>query len=307
MPQIATHDDVKAKRTQREVEDGRHRVWRTDFIVAPKERPELPQAFLIESTPGRLLPTHFHEVDQVQVVVKGVGTLGRHPLAAPGVHFARGFTPYGPIRNGEEGIGFMTLRARRDVMDAQFLTERRWRLDEVPDRKPWQVTKVPVFPPIEYGATIQRMEGLKDERGLAGWSVVMGPEAEAGLPAPAGSDGQFIVILKGSLVHEGRERKGLTVIYQAPEEPAFRLRAGSERLEAIVLNFPRRIPVVDAPRKHSADHASWHCTLCDFVYDEAEGLPGEGIAPGTRWADVPAGWTCPDCSADKDGFEKLAF
>ena len=307
MPQFATHDDVKASRTQRDVEEGRHHVWRTDFIVAPKERPDLPQAFLIESTPGRLLPTHFHEVDQFQVVVKGVGTLAKHKLAARGVHFARGFTPYGPIRNGEEGIGFMTLRARRDPRDAQFLTDRRWRLDEVPERKPWQFTQMPQFPEIEYGVTIHRIEGLKDERGLEGWSVVMGPQAEAGLPAPAGSDGQFIVVLKGNLVYEQRERKGLTVIHLAPEEPALRLRAGSEGLEAIVLNFPQRIPVADAPRKKSADHQSWHCTLCDFVFDEAEGLPGEGIAAGTRWADVPADWTCPDCSSGKDGFEKLEF
>src|SRR3954469_18769616 len=103
MPQIASLEDVKAKRTFREVEDGRHRVYRTDFMVAPKDQPELPQAFLIESTPGRVLPTHFHEVDQFQVVVSGSGTLSKHALSTPGVHFARGFTPYGPIRNGAEG------------------------------------------------------------------------------------------------------------------------------------------------------------------------------------------------------------
>jgi rubredoxin len=154
---------------------------------------------------------------------------------------------------------------------------------------------------------MQAIEGLQDERGLAGWSVVMQPDAETTLPAPTGSDGQFIVMLKGNLQHEGRVHQGLTVIHLAPEEPALHLRAGSEGLEAILLNFPQRIPVADAPRKIAADHATWHCTLCDFVYDEAEGLPGEGIAPGTRWADVPADWTCPDCSARKDGFEKLEF
>ena len=48
-------------------------------------------------------------------------------------------------------------------------------------------------------------------------------------------------------------------------------------------------------------------TIWKRGYDEAEGLPAEGIAAGTRWADVPADWTCPDCSAGKDGFEKLEF
>ena len=39
----------------------------------------------------------------------------------------------------------------------------------------------------------------------------------------------------------------------------------------------------------------WLCVLCGFVYDETLGLPEEGIAPGTAWADVPDSWCCPDC------------
>ena len=49
----------------------------------------------------------------------------------------------------------------------------------------------------------------------------------------------------------------------------------------------------------------WQCVLCGFVYDEAAGLPGDGIAPGTRWADVPESWICPDCSAQKSDFEMV--
>ncbi|HUF81483.1 MAG TPA: rubredoxin [Burkholderiales bacterium] len=44
------------------------------------------------------------------------------------------------------------------------------------------------------------------------------------------------------------------------------------------------------------------CLLCAFVYDEEAGLPEEGIAPGTRWEDVPETWSCPDCSATKRDF-----
>jgi len=39
----------------------------------------------------------------------------------------------------------------------------------------------------------------------------------------------------------------------------------------------------------------WHCDLCGFTYDEAHGCPPEGFGPGTRWADIPDGWGCPDC------------
>ncbi len=47
------------------------------------------------------------------------------------------------------------------------------------------------------------------------------------------------------------------------------------------------------------------CVICGFVYDEAEGLPEHGIAPGTRWEDIPLNWTCPDCGAGKEDFEMV--
>lgn len=47
------------------------------------------------------------------------------------------------------------------------------------------------------------------------------------------------------------------------------------------------------------------CVVCGYVYDEAAGLPEEGIAPGTRWEDVPATWVCPECGAGKADFEMV--
>lgn len=49
---------------------------------------------------------------------------------------------------------------------------------------------------------------------------------------------------------------------------------------------------------------TWECGSCGFVYDEPEGWPSEGIAPGTPWAQVPDDWRCPDCSSSKDDFVK---
>lgn len=50
---------------------------------------------------------------------------------------------------------------------------------------------------------------------------------------------------------------------------------------------------------------TYQCIVCSFIYDEAEGLPDEGIAPGTRWAAVPADWMCPDCGVSKADFEMI--
>ncbi len=47
----------------------------------------------------------------------------------------------------------------------------------------------------------------------------------------------------------------------------------------------------------------WTCMYCGYVYDEAEGDPDSGVAPGTPWSEVPEDWCCPQCSVDKDGFE----
>lgn len=49
----------------------------------------------------------------------------------------------------------------------------------------------------------------------------------------------------------------------------------------------------------------WMCVVCGYIYDEALGVPEEGIAPGTRWEDVPDTWTCPDCGATKEDFEMV--
>lgn len=50
---------------------------------------------------------------------------------------------------------------------------------------------------------------------------------------------------------------------------------------------------------------SWMCVVCGWIYNEADGVPEEGIAPGTRWEDVPDDWTCPDCGATKSDFEMV--
>ena len=52
---------------------------------------------------------------------------------------------------------------------------------------------------------------------------------------------------------------------------------------------------------------TYMCLICGWVYDEAAGLPDEGIAPGTLWKDVPMNWTCPECGARKDDFEMMAI
>ena len=49
----------------------------------------------------------------------------------------------------------------------------------------------------------------------------------------------------------------------------------------------------------TAEFKVWQCRTCGYLYDESEGDPLEGLAPGTRWEDVPEDWICPMCGTPK--------
>ncbi|MGH1400155.1 MAG: rubredoxin [Acinetobacter tandoii] len=49
----------------------------------------------------------------------------------------------------------------------------------------------------------------------------------------------------------------------------------------------------------------YQCIVCGWIYDQAHGIPKEGIAAGTAWEDIPESWTCPDCGVSKSDFEMV--
>ena len=53
------------------------------------------------------------------------------------------------------------------------------------------------------------------------------------------------------------------------------------------------------------EYRTYMCVVCGFIYEEEFGLPEDGIAPGTRWEDIPDTWQCPDCFAAKEDFDML--
>ncbi len=46
------------------------------------------------------------------------------------------------------------------------------------------------------------------------------------------------------------------------------------------------------------------CDVCDWIYDEEQGLPEQGIAPGTKFEDLPDDFLCPLCLVGKDMFSE---
>lgn len=313
MPLVKSYEDIPNPRVQRELPNG-HFAWRTGFFNAPEDKSQdAHMAFLAEGSPKRVLRAHYHAVDQFQIIYKGRGTLGAHAAEYGAVHFSRAYTPYGPIRYSDDGLGFITLRAHRDA-GAQYMPEKREELERVTERTPWQITVMPDFniQPGESGVAMKAIDGLKDDRGLAGFSVVMKPGAQAYSIDPSKGDGQYIAVMKGSVLHEGQEKKGLAIIWVGKDEGPFKMVAGDEGCEAIILNYP--VPGGGMPKAMKpatadgkGDFKTYQCILCAFVYDEAEGYPHAGIAAGTRWADVPEKFECPDCEATKADFEMIEF
>ena len=45
------------------------------------------------------------------------------------------------------------------------------------------------------------------------------------------------------------------------------------------------------------------CNACGYVYYERDGDEDGGLAPGTRFEDIPDDWVCPLCGVGKEDFE----
>ncbi len=212
-----------------------------------QDAPDMPHASLNQHDQGYYNSTHFHVVDQFQVVVEGEGTLGRHQLEPYVVHFTRAYTPYGPlISNTKDGLTFFALRAHRD-RGPQSLPKEMDQLKRVVNRRPWQRSAHVDFPVLsEHSVAEQSLMSaipeIKDDFGLAAYALTAKPDAVIHTPDPANGDGQYLVAVKGSLIFQGKEYKAKALAFIKPDEGSLEIRAGSAGLEALILNFPRSRP-----------------------------------------------------------------
>ena len=53
------------------------------------------------------------------------------------------------------------------------------------------------------------------------------------------------------------------------------------------------------------EYKKYMCVVCGWIYDEETGDPQHGLAPGTKWSDVPHDWICPDCDAKREDFDLI--
>lgn len=132
----------------------------------------------------------------------------------------------------------MTLRTRYDA-GAQRLPGALPKLQQVRDRKPWQVTSRAQFPTRKGDVAVHENPDIKDERGLYVRSVTMAAGARMIAPAPADGAGQYVIALKGTLVYE-RPRQALAVVFNAPHDEPFCIQAGTGRSRSADRQFSAR-------------------------------------------------------------------
>ncbi|MGZ0186555.1 MAG: rubredoxin [Alphaproteobacteria bacterium] len=263
-----------------------------------------PQCFRVEQPPGSVVEPHFHVADEYQLIAMGGGRLGRHGLRQLAIHYAGAFTPYGPIvADATEGVVYFTLRPRRDP-GALFLPMERAKLEPSPKRffmaEPDEEALAGEVLATWPAPSLVCLHGPEKD-GAAAWRATLGPGQRMTPPKPGG-DGYYIVVTGGSWLNGDTALPLWSCAFVAQGEAPLELLAGADGLDAVIMQFPVRHAAVAAGPLADGQH---ECPLCGFVYDAADGLPEDGIAPGVSFSELPADWTCPNCDAAKSEFEAL--
>jgi hypothetical protein len=201
----------------------------------------LPQAFLVEQPSNAITPAHFHEPNQFQVFVDGVGRIGAFPTSPLTVQYANGHTPYGPIVAGEQGVRYFTLRQSWDP-GAKYLPASKDKLVKGNQRARVK-GNIALADDAERLARRDVQSDVvfaPEADGLAAWMWRLPPGARATLPSGADAGGQYLLVGGGSLVADDIDLSRLSTIYVSSDEPAYEVQAGASGLDLLVMQFPRR-------------------------------------------------------------------
>lgn len=201
-----------------------------------------PQAFIVPMEPGRVIKTHFHSVQQYQVILSGDGVLGRLAIKPFSLHYTDGFTGYGPLTAGPAGMSYMALRPSTDP--GMILTDRpdaREKMKPSP-RRHWFQHEIPHADPATLG-------GLKNaqadtvfkptEDGAGADCIRLGPDAASPAVDPAGTGGLYVLVCVGSIRFDGRDLPTTSLIWAGPGDAPVSVTAGAQGAALLVLRFPR--------------------------------------------------------------------
>lgn len=230
---------ARARRTSHVLPDGRD-IWVSPVFPASAETPEAPMASFVEQRAHTIIPSHFHAVNQFQVLVEGQGTLGKRAIHPWTVHYTNGFTGYGPLCAAAAGMAFFTLRNRCDVGGARYFPAGQSFMQPAPKRHHLVgqlVLSSAAALHSQQHATCDSVLAQEDD-GLAAWFLRMGPNGRTHAPDPAHGGGQYLLVASGTLLHDGAKLPRLSCLYISADTGPFVLQGGADGLEALMLQFP---------------------------------------------------------------------
>ena len=161
-----------------------------------------PTAFLVEQPPNYPLLPHFHRQNQFQLFVDGSGSIGREELGAVTVHYAGAYTGYGPLVSGPDGIKYFTIRA---VCESGFtpISDAKQKMVRGPKRHaksdplpPLAPAALMALPQVEHQTLIE-----PGADGMGAGLTRLPPGARLPVAQVAGSEGQFLFVTGGTLMH----------------------------------------------------------------------------------------------------------
>ena len=216
-------------------------VFRSDLIPETGDaESDTPNCKLIEQQPHGVLQSHFHIVDQFQIIVAGEGLLGKHQVAPYTVHFAAKHTGYGPITAGEQGLHYMVFRLGKDA-GAGYLPEQRGDMKDLPRRHVMgapvgclnDAERAALANTLEHHAIAMQTDGL--------FATIYQSPAQQRIvgPSPTSGRGQFIYIAAGAAKLNDLTHEAGTAIFIAPTDPQATLTTGPLGAEILVMQFPR--------------------------------------------------------------------
>ncbi len=248
---IAT-STAEAMRNQRQVHVNGHDYTLSEYVGAAPLRGTyvagnevndngLPQGFLVWQPPGSVTLPHFHETNQFQVFVEGHGSMGKHAAQPLTVQYANGHTPYGPITAGADGVKYFTLRQRWDP-GAKYMPGAREKLTKGNQRTRIKagiaVTDSDRRDLLERPDVEEIFEPEAD--GMAAWIYRFGAGQSVMASPAVKTGGQYLVVVEGELELEGRYYEKWSTAFVTQDESPPQLRAGSDGLDLLVLQFPEQ-------------------------------------------------------------------
>lgn len=199
----------------------------------------LPQGFLVEQPAGASTQPHFHIHPQFQLVMDGGGMLGKHALGPLSLHYVNGFTPYGPIRAGNTGLLYFTLRRYWDP-GAKYMPASREQLvkgnqrTRVGDVDPATTVRLP-----ELTTTITTPVIEVEADGLAAWLIQAGPGMQLPSPPASEGDGQYHIVVAGDVRLQNHHLERLSCGFIGAQESPLAYQAGDQGAAMMICQFPR--------------------------------------------------------------------